>query len=152
MVANNKAPDEFNTVWILDENWSGDKNQWTQGSVTVQPSQVADDYEYKVVVQANKGNNNQSYIAFDEVLFVNEKGNCDIQPPGAKPTEAPPTTVAPTTTSTPPPTEPPGRKLSTILFRIEFSTVFLCSFQPSLCVTLKQTCANGKLNQATMSP
>ena len=95
IVANNKHADQFDVVWILDENWSDEKNKWVEGSVTVSPRHEGDDYEYKVVVQASKGNNNQSYIAFDEVIFLNEKGNCDIQPSAAKPTETPPT-VPPT--------------------------------------------------------
>ena len=111
---NNKNEKEFKIIWILDEKWSGE-SKWTQGQVTVEPSEGADDYEYKVVVQANKGQNNQSYIAFDEVLFLSEKSECNLEPPAAMPTEAPPTTTsAPSTestTTTMGPTEPPGRKL-----------------------------------------
>ena len=151
MVANDKYADQFDVIWILDENWSDEKNKWVQGSVTVQPSEVADDFEYKVVVQADKGNNNQSYIAFDEVMFFNEKGNCDIQPSAAKPTDSPPT-VPPTTVSpTPAPTEPPGRKLFSIFGQVQSYEILIIfkNFQPSLCVILKLIYVSGKLNQAT---
>ena len=133
IVANNKHADQFDVVWILDENWSDEKNKWVEGSVTVSPRHEGDDYEYKVVVQASKGNNNQSYIAFDEVIFLNEKGNCDIQPSAAKPTETPPTVPPTIVPTTPAPTEPPG-------------PVLVCNFESDLCGWQAQPSNNVTLN------
>ena len=119
MMVSNKEPDNFKTIWIIDETWAGD-HVWTQGQVTFQPDMINDEYEYKVVVQANKGQNNQSYVAFDEVVFLTEKFECNLQPPEAKPTPAPtPPTTTPGTT-TPIPTEPPG-------------PVIICDFENGLC-------------------
>ena len=103
---------DFKILWILDEHWSGEGAKWTQGQVTVD-SKLTNDQEYKIIVQATKGQNNQSYIAFDEVLFLTEKFECNLEPPAAQPTEAPPTTSPAPPTDPPttiPPTEPPGRK------------------------------------------
>ena len=106
MMVSNKEEDKFQSIWIIDETWSGEKNKWTEGQVTFQPDMINDEFEYKVVVQANKGQNNQSYIAFDEVIFLTEKFECNLQPPEAEPTPAPTPTTTPAST-TPIPTEPP---------------------------------------------
>ena len=50
----------------------------------------------QIVLETPKGQNDQSYVAFDQFLFLQES-KCDLMPAQALPT--------------PPPTEPPGRKL-----------------------------------------
>ena len=103
----NNQNEDMKIIWILDETWSSEA-KWTKARVEVKPDKTDEDYEFKVVVIANKGQNNQSFVAFDEVLFVGTD-KCNFEPAAAKPTEAPTTTIT-TTTSTPAPTEPPGRK------------------------------------------
>ena len=58
----------------------------------------------QVVIFAEKGKNDQSFIAVDEFAFLQTEAGCDFKPKEAVPTEPPPTT------STPEPTEPPSGK------------------------------------------
>ena len=58
------------------------------------------------MIFAEKGKNDQSFIAVDEFAFLQTGEGCDFKPKEAVPTEPPPTT------STPEPTEPPSGKLN----------------------------------------
>ena len=114
-IQNNKNED-MKVIWVLDETWTNEA-KWNKGRVEVKPEKTDEDYEFKVVVIANKGLNNQSFVVFDEVLFVGTD-KCDFEPAAAKPTEAPTTTTQGPTT--PAPTEPPG-------------PVIVCDFEKNLC-------------------
>ena len=117
-IQNNKNED-LKVIWVLDEKWT-DEAKWNKGRVEVKPDKTDEDYEFKVVVIANKGSNNQSFVVFDEVVFVGTD-KCEFEPAAAKPTEAPTTTTqGPTTPTTLAPTEPPG-------------PVIVCNFEENLC-------------------
>lgn len=81
---------------------------------------------------AAKGTKPQSYVAIDELMFVeeNDKNVCELSPPEAQPVEPP---------TTPTPTEPPNSNFeSKILFRITFDIMFtldiiICTFEEDLC-------------------
>ena len=53
------------------------------------------------MILAEKGTNEESFVAVDEIKFLQTE-ICSFAPPQAVPTEPP---------TTPAPTEPPGRKL-----------------------------------------
>ena len=61
------------------------------------------------MIFAEKGKNDQSFIAVDEFAFL-QTTSCEFKPIEAIPTEPPPTTT------TPEPTEPPSGKIPTYLF------------------------------------
>ena len=128
----NNKNENGKVLWQLDESWSNE-GKWSKGRVELTPDDTSDDYEFKVFVLASKGQNNQSFIAFDEVLFV-QTDKCDFEPKEAEPLPSTTTTVtttAPSTTS--PPTEPPG-------------PVIVCDFENDLCNWQAQPSGDVTLN------
>lgn len=64
---------------------------------------------------AAKGTHPQSYVAIDELMFVQDKPNCPLFPPEAQPPDGP---------TTPNPTEPPNGNFVQIVFLTSFAIVF----------------------------
>ena len=92
--SNNDADDVF-VVWALDETWQMGEAQWVEGRVFIEESHQ--EKQYSVVITTNKGSNDQSYVAFDQVAFIQTE-NCELKPPEAMPITT--TTMAPTSPST----------------------------------------------------
>ena len=92
-VKSNNDADDVITVWALDESWQFGEAQWVEGRVLIE--EAHQEKEYSVVITTYKGSNDQSYVAFDQVAFIQTE-NCELKPPEAKPVST--TTIAPTTT------------------------------------------------------
>ena len=67
-------------------------------------------YFWQIEFQANKGGNQNGYIAIDDVSFI-EEDHCDIKPKQADPSLTTTTKTTPTTSTPEPSTEPPNCKI-----------------------------------------
>lgn len=92
-VKSNNDADEDVVVWALT--WQMGEAQWVEGRVFIEESHQ--EKQYSVVITTNKGSNDQSYVAFDQVAFIQTE-NCELKPPEAMPITT--TTMAPTSPST----------------------------------------------------
>lgn len=94
----NSKGEQIKVIWSLFDNWASD-DAWKYGTVEIMPEIVDNPYEYRVVVVAEKGSNNLSFVAVDEFEFIGIN-SCELSPPEADPNKP----------TTPKPTEPPSRK------------------------------------------
>lgn len=97
-VKSNSDADDVFVVWALDESWQMGEAKWVEGRVFIEESHQ--EKEYSVVITTKKGSNDQSYVAFDQVAFIQTE-NCELKPPEAMPVTT--TTMAPTPPTTTPP-------------------------------------------------
>ena len=97
-VKSNSDADDVFVVWALDETWQMGEAKWVEGRVFIEESHQ--EKEYSVVITTKKGSNDQSYVAFDQVAFIQTE-NCELKPPEAMPITT--TTMAPTPPTTTPP-------------------------------------------------
>lgn len=95
IILENGQGDVIGEIWRLHDKFSTD-DIWMYGTVPIQPQEVE---MYSVLMIAEKGDNNKSFVALDEFEFI-ETENCNLNPPEADPDAK----------TTPQPTEPPGRK------------------------------------------
>ena len=62
---------------------------------------------FQIEFEANKGGESNSFIAIDEVIFLDGENQCDILPKEADPTLTTTTTTTTPSTTPVPSTEPP---------------------------------------------
>ena len=103
-----KDMNEIKVIWKLEDHWSSD-DMWTYGTAKAAPGEVGENFEYRIVMVAEKGDNKQSLVAVDEFELIGIE-NCATAPPDADP-EKP---------TTPMPTEPPNPEL-------------ICDFEQDFC-------------------
>ena len=131
-------------MWDLSSSYIGNEPKWIEGQIKVMGEEV-EGYEYRVCkiyykyiptlwflnydswifwqieFQANKGGNQNGYIAIDDVSFI-EEDHCDIKPKQADPSITTTTKTTPTTPPTPvPSTEPPNCKILGVKWNIQIS-------------------------------
>ena len=101
-----------------------------------------DFYFWQIEFQANKGGNQNGYIAIDDVSFI-EEDHCDIKPKQADPSLTTTTKTTPTTSTPEPSTEPPNCKILEVKEGRYFIFRNYLFFQPLFSAPLKMIIVPG---------